>query len=65
MRGHAGLAHPDQNAIGGATVLGGKEDPRQLRRRRGNGSELVDPADDFSADRFVSGEATVLLMLFQ
>ena len=49
MRGHAGLAHPAKNEIGGDAVFGGQENPRQMLRRLGNGAELVDPADDFVA----------------
>ena len=50
MRGHAGLAHPEKNEIGGNTMFGRKENPRQMRWRLGNARELVDPADDLIAE---------------
>ena len=36
-------------SVGGGAMLGGKEDPRQMPRRLGDGPELVDPADYFIA----------------
>ena len=51
MRAHAGLAHPDENEIGGGAVFGRKENPRQMLRRFGNGRELLDPADDLIGKR--------------
>ena len=51
MRGHAGIAHPGQNQIGGDAVFGGQENPRQMLRRLGDRPERVDPADDFIAEQ--------------
>ena len=51
MRGHAGLAHPGQNQIGGVAVLRRKKNPRQMLRRLGDGPELVNAGNNFIAKR--------------
>ena len=54
MRGHAGLANPGQNEIGGDAVFGRQENTRQMLWRLGYGAETVDPADDLIAKRLMA-----------
>ena len=51
MRGHAGLAHPAQDEIGGGAMLRGEENPRQMLRRFGDRGQCVDPVNDLVAKR--------------